>query len=107
MRILHLVTRRQRRGAEVFAAQLADGLVQEGHDVLLAGLFAPSPDPLIPLLAPAQDLSGQPESRLSYGLLSDLIALTRSFQPDLVQANGSATLKYASLARALSKGRWT
>ena len=106
MRILHLVTRRQRRGAEVFAAQLADGLVQEGHDVLLAGLFAPSPDPLVPLLAPAQDLSGQAESRLSYGLLSDLIALTRSFQPDLVQANGSATLKYASLARTLSGGRW-
>ena len=107
MRILHLVTRRQRRGAEVFAAQLADGLVQEGHEVLLAGLFAPSPDPLVPLLAPTQDLSGRPESRLSYALISDLIALTRSHAEIRIGLSPRAGLALLTAARshALIAGR--
>ena len=49
MKILQLVTRRQHRGAEVFAAQLSDGLVQEGHEVLLVGLHEQPWDPLEPL----------------------------------------------------------
>jgi glycosyltransferase involved in cell wall biosynthesis len=106
MKILHLVTRRQRRGAEVFAAQLADGLVQEGHEVQLVGLYAPPADPLVPLLAPVHDLTGREEDKLSYSLISEIADFTKAFAPDVVQANGSSTLKYASLAKTLSGGRW-
>jgi glycosyltransferase involved in cell wall biosynthesis len=106
MKILQLVTRRQHRGAEVFAAQLSDGLVQEGHEVLLVGLHEQPWDPLEPLLAPTVDLFGGPERALSYGLVSQLVDLIREFRPDVVQANGSSTLKYSSIARVVSRGRW-
>jgi glycosyltransferase involved in cell wall biosynthesis len=106
LKILHLVTRRQHRGAEVFAAQLADGLVQEGHDARLVGLYEPPPDPMAPLLAPAKDLDGPAERQLSYRLVSSVAALIKEFRPDVVQANGSATLKYAALARLISRGQW-
>jgi glycosyltransferase involved in cell wall biosynthesis len=106
MRFLQLVTRRQHRGAEVFAAQLSDGLARNGHEVTLVGLYPPTSDELIPLAAGAHDLSGHPASRLSYRLVSELSALIQELRPDIVQANGSATLKYASLAKTLSRGRW-
>ena len=41
MRIMHVITRRELRGAEVVAAQLCEQLVQRGHTVLLVGLFRP------------------------------------------------------------------
>ncbi len=106
MKILQLVTCRQRRGAEVFAAQLSDGLAGNGHEVILVGLYPPPSDALTPATARAHDLSGRPERRLSYGLISELRDLIRKTRPDVVQANGSATLKYASLAKMLSRGRW-
>jgi glycosyltransferase involved in cell wall biosynthesis len=106
LRILHLVTRRQHRGAEVFAAQLADGLIQEGHDARVVGLYEAPDNPLVPLLAAAEDLDGPSNRPLSYALVSKLVALIREYRPDLVQANGSATLKYSALARRLSGGRW-
>lgn len=106
MRILHLITRRQRRGAEVFAAQLSDGLARNGHEVVLVGLFPPPSDALTPATARTHDLSGRPERRLSYALITELSDLIRKLRPDVVQANGSATLKYASLAKTLSRGRW-
>ena len=101
-----MVTRRQRRGAEVFAAQLSDGLVRNGHEAILVGLYPPPSDPLTPATARAHDLSGRPQRRLSYALISELSDLIRKARPDVVQANGSATLKYASLAKTLSRGRW-
>src|SRR5690606_29042985 len=56
VRILQLVTRRQRRGAEVFATQLSDALAARGHDVLVMGLFPPPDDPLDPERAGAEDV---------------------------------------------------
>jgi glycosyltransferase involved in cell wall biosynthesis len=106
LKILHLVTRRQHRGAEVFAAQLADALIQEGHHTRLVGLYEPPADPLVPLLAPARDLNGAADRQLSYTLVRRVAELIREFGPDVVQANGSATLKYAALAKVASGGRW-
>ena len=107
MRFLQLVTRRQHRGAEVFAAQLSDALSCNGHEVILAGLYPPPANPLTTTKADVHDLGGSPSDRLSPRLVAELNALIRKVRPDVVQANGSSTLKYASLARRVSRGRWS
>ncbi len=107
MKIVQLVTRRQRRGAEVFAAHLSDGLVQRGHQVSFVGLYDP-PTPA-QILAAEQaenyDLHGV-NKKLNLLLLRRLARYLSHVQPDLVQANGSDTLKYGVLAKRLSRGRW-
>jgi glycosyltransferase involved in cell wall biosynthesis len=105
MRIVQIVTRRQRRGAEVFACQLGDELSRRGHEVALVGLFPAGPDPLTPARGTVTDLDGA-SGPLSLRLVRDVGALLRRFQPDLVQANGSVTLKYAAIAKRWSGGRW-
>lgn len=106
MRILQLINRRQRRGAEVFAAELADALALRGHDVLLAGIYPPQGTPLVPEHAGYTDLNADTGSRLSLGTLRRVASLVAQFEPDIVQANGSDTLKYTALPRKSSRGRW-
>ena len=106
MRLLQLVTRRQHRGAEVFAAQLSDGLARRGHDVTLVGLYPAPVHPVTPVAARSHDLGGRSDRPLSYDLVVKLNELIDRLNPDVVQANGSSTLKYASLAKTVSRGRW-
>jgi glycosyltransferase involved in cell wall biosynthesis len=98
LRLLQLVTRRQLRGAEVFAAQLSAGLAALGCEVVLAGLYAPGEPPLAAAGVELLDLGGRPRRCLSPGLVRRLRRLVAARRPDLVQANGSDTLKYAVLA---------
>jgi L-malate glycosyltransferase len=105
MRILQLVTVRQRRGAEVFATQLSDALAERGHEVVLVGLLPPGDNPLSPVRARVEDVNAGSVGRLNFVRLSHYAKILRRIQPDVVQANGSQTLKYSSLARRLSAGR--
>jgi L-malate glycosyltransferase len=106
MRIAQIVTRRQRRGAEVFATQLSDGLVRGGHHVTVVGLYPPPEDALAPEGADVVDLGSARTGRLNFDRVRELAAVLTRIQPDLVQANGSDTLKYAVLAKMLSRARW-
>lgn len=106
MKILQLVTRRQRRGAEVFATELADELAARGHTVQVLGLYAPPAEPLAPERAGWADVGGRPRAPVNPRTLAGLIRHIRRFAPDLVQANGSDTLKYAVLARRVGRGGW-
>jgi L-malate glycosyltransferase len=106
MKILQFVTRRQRRGAEVFAAQLADGLARRGHEVIFASLYSTKTDNLVTDTAEVRDLNGRRRFPLSVRLISELRALIGREKPDLVQANGSATLKYLALTKRISGGSW-
>jgi L-malate glycosyltransferase len=94
MRILQLVTRRQYRGAEVFAANLSIGLLEKGHDVFFVGLLKPPEKPLVVNGAENIDLNGSGMSADPV-LLFRLWRLIKNVKPDLIQANGSVTLKYA------------
>jgi L-malate glycosyltransferase len=98
LRLLQLVTRRQLRGAEVFAAQLSEGLAALGCEVVLAGLYAPGEPPLAAAGVELLDLGGRPRRGFSPRLVRRLRRLVAARRPDLVQANGSDTLKYAVLA---------
>ncbi|HEV2124500.1 MAG TPA: glycosyltransferase family 4 protein [Chloroflexota bacterium] len=107
MKILQLVTRRQHRGAEVFATQLSDALVSRGHEVVVVGLYPPPAQPLEPGEASTYDVQGGSAGRWpSPSRIADLTRYIRAAAPDIVQANGSDTLKYSSLVKRLSPRRW-
>jgi len=106
MRILQLITRRQRRGAEVFATELADALSGRGHCSVVAGIYTPVGTPLEPERAGCVDLDATPGLRLNPRTVVGLGRLIGGLAPDVVQANGSDTLKYAVLARLATGGRW-
>lgn len=102
MKVLQLVARRQLRGAEVFAAQLGERLAAHGLDVVLAGLYPPREPAPAPRGVRQADLAPEPTSRLDWRPVRALAALLDRERFDLVQANGSDTLKYSVLARAWS-----
>lgn len=106
LRILHLVTRRQRRGAEVFAADLSAALAGRGHRVQYAGLNPPPPDPLVAAGVSNHDVSSAAPAVLSLRLVLDLARYLRQTQPDVIQANGGYAMKYAVLARLWARGSW-
>jgi L-malate glycosyltransferase len=98
MKILQLVTCLQFRGAEVSAANLSEGLVRAGVQVVFVGLYAAHKNPLQVKGAKNIDLQGAPGA-FSISLLFRLIKLIRQEQPHVLQANGSDTLKYLIAAR--------
>lgn len=102
MKVLQLVARRQLRGAEVFAAQLGERLAARGVDVVLAGLYPPREPAPTPHGVRQVDLALEPTGRLAGRTVRVLSALLDRERFDLVQANGSDTLKYSVLARAWS-----
>jgi glycosyltransferase involved in cell wall biosynthesis len=105
MRILQIVTARQRRGAEVFAIQLSDALARRGHEVTVLGLYPTAESRLDPELAAWEDLRPGSIGRLNLTRVSDLWQYLHRVRPALVQANGADTLKYSSLAKRLARMR--
>lgn len=103
MKILQLVTKRQYRGAEVFAAELSKQLLQRQHSILLVGLYAPANPPLEVMGAQHIDLIEKKPKFFSIQLLRKLIQLIKKEAPDLIQANGSDTLKYVVMAKLFAK----
>ncbi len=101
MVILQLVTKRQYRGAEVFAASLSSMLAENGHKVLFTGLYKAPENVLTAKGAINIDLDGK-KSAFSPSLLLQLIKLIRKEKPAIIQANGSDTLKYAVFAKLLN-----
>lgn len=107
MKIVQLISRRQLRGAEVFAAELADGLAARHHEVWLVGLGRPAdPDDMAAGLARRIDLGGRLGPGISPGLLRSITRVNRDLQPDIVQANGFASLKYAAVAQKWTHSDW-
>ena len=93
-----LVIGNRRRGAEVFADRLREGLGGLGWRAELAALSFEPGDASIP----AVPLSTRPVGnlgRFNLDVLAGLRKHLRTRQPDVVLANGSATLRYAAVAR--------
>ncbi len=98
MRLLQIVQKPQRRGAETFARQLGAVLRRGGHEVRTAYL---EPWPGGYSLRDGDVLLGSEpagfEERvpgLGPARLKRLQALTRRYQPDVVQVGGGRTVKY-------------
>lgn len=99
MKVLQLVTKRQYRGAEVFAANLSKELISSDIEIVFAGLYAAPDNALTVEGAENIDLNGS-KSFFSFSLLKQLKKLVEKEKPDIVQANGSDTLKYAVALKA-------
>ncbi|MFT3909010.1 MAG: glycosyltransferase [Ferruginibacter sp.] len=101
--MLQLVTERQYRGAQVFAAELSSMLAANGHEVFFVGLYPTKENILVAKGAENMDLAGKKTS-LDIGLLMRLVKLIKKLKPDIIQANGSDTLKYAAFAKTFCPG---
>ncbi len=113
MKIFQLVQKPQRRGAEIFAFQLSRELRRQGHKVQIAYLYPHQDAKALPLHPEDQMLSGQERHPLEKfpGFhprpLRRLLQLIEQFRPDVVQVNGSRTVKYGAFARHFCRnGSW-
>ena len=98
MKILQLVTKRQFRGAEIFAAELSANLSLRGHNIIFAALYRSKGEKLHATHVKNVDLNGR-NFFLNFFLFFKLLRLIYHFKPDIIQANGSDTLKYALLSK--------
>jgi glycosyltransferase involved in cell wall biosynthesis len=111
MKILQLAQKPQRRGAEVFAWQLGGWLAAAGHPVRHAYLYRHDGEQPLPLGegdVACDRRQDSPLERLPTGnpaLLASLHRLVTRWRPDVVQANGGRSVKYAALLTLLSPGR--
>ncbi|WP_026947199.1 glycosyltransferase [Algoriphagus marincola] len=99
MKILQLVTSRKSRGAEISAFLLSQELVNLGHEVSWIGLYSVNPSEELFLRDSENiDLGGDPNKKIDLKLVRSLRKVIRASYPDIIQANGSDTWKYAVLA---------
>ncbi|MCH7408655.1 glycosyltransferase [Belliella sp. DSM 111904] len=103
MKILQLIQKPQRRGAEIFAAQLAQELENRGHQVILVSIFEGKAD--LPFDGQQVHLD-RPISRRFYDWKGwqSFAKLIKTFKPDLIQANAADTLKFAVFSKLIF--RW-
>ncbi len=94
MKIALLIHRPQARGQELFASFLGNHFLEQGHEVVLISLY--SGDFLLPFQGRHFALGAVSMSLKSLKKLSQIL---REYQPDIIQANGGDTLKFAVLAR--------
>jgi len=103
MKILQLVTRRQYRGAELFAADLSKELIELGHHVNFVGIYDNNNEVLKVEGADNRDLVSSKRGMFSIKVVRELIKLIKDTKPDVIQCNGSDTLKYAIAASLFTK----
>lgn len=98
MRILQIITKQQRRGAEIFACQLATFLQEKGHVVKVISVFDGTGE--LPFKGGIKSIEADFKKRFldwkSWRKLADFI---REFDPDIIQANASETLKFVVLSK--------
>ncbi len=110
MKILQVVQKPQRRGAEIFTAQLSRQLRVDGHDVRTVYLYHHPGAQALALedhdlvLGGREDHYFEALAGIHPTLLTRLTRCIDDFRPDVVQANGGRTVKYCAAA-ALTRPR--
>jgi glycosyltransferase involved in cell wall biosynthesis len=111
MKILQLVQKPQRRGAEVFAYHLSQELRSQAHCVHTIYLYPYHGAGALPFAQDTQCLNGIEQHTLERvlgvhpQLLQSLLKVIDKTQPDIIQVNGSRTVKYGALAHRLRRGQ--
>ncbi|HET8885513.1 MAG TPA: glycosyltransferase [Salinimicrobium sp.] len=102
MKILQLIQKPQNRGAETFASQLSNHLIELGHDVKILAVF--NGEANLPFHGEIETLNASSNKRFidlnAWKKLANMIA---EFDPDIVQANAGDTLKYAVFSKIFYK----
>lgn len=103
LKIIQIVTRRQYRGAELFAADLSTELVRLGHEVMFVGIYESKDDVLEVEGIKNIDLTQDKKGAFSIETTRRLIRLINNYKPDIIQCNGSDTLKYTVASSFFNK----
>ena len=109
MKILQIVSEPQRRGAEIFARQLSERFEAMGHATSIVYLYPGRTEHGIPLREQDRCLEGDRGSLLERIpgfdplLVLKLLRVVDEEKPDVVQVNGSRSVKYGCLARRLRR----
>jgi glycosyltransferase involved in cell wall biosynthesis len=99
-RVLHVIATGERRGAEMFAAQLISILAEEGFDqriAVLRGADGIDVDFGVPTESWDAGAWRVPGPRMSPKTMRRMKALVEDWKPDIIQAHGGEALKYAAL----------
>lgn len=98
MRILQIIAKKQNRGAEIFTCQLSNHLIAQGHAVKIISLFSGKAN--LPFNDVIHDLDASPNFKnFDFKAWKRLAKIIEEFNPDIVQANASDTLKYAVFSK--------
>lgn len=107
MRVLQLVQKPLRRGAQIFAQQLSRWLRNAGIDVHIVYLY-PNDEPGALSLDPGDEVLGGNESSLlermpgiDPRLVRSLLARCERIDPDIVQVNGGRAVKYGAAIKSM------
>ena len=107
MKVLHVISSGQLRGAEIFASDLIRALNDGPIDQRVAVLRGEMPMPAA-YAAPTLTLDRGlrvPGIRMEMRSARSLIEATRDWKPDIIQAHGGEPLKYALIAAGRSAAR--
>lgn len=101
MRIIQLVQTPQLRGAEIFACQLSNHLMEQGNEVIVISIF--SGDSQLPFRGKTIHLD-RPLSKRFYDFKGwkKFSKIVEDFKPDVIQLNAADTLKFAVASKLLS-----
>ena len=103
MTILQLIQKPQLRGAELFACQLSNELLLQGHTVIVVALFPGASE--LPFLGQLILLNRPLSQRwMDFGGWKQLDRLIAQYQPDIIQCNAGDTLKFAVISKRIF--RW-
>lgn len=98
-RTLIVVSTDKRRGAEVFTERLRSGLLRKGWVVEAVALYGSDGDERADVEALTEG-GHESRGRLDWPVLRSLRGKIRTYRPDLIVANGGATLRYSLIANA-------
>jgi glycosyltransferase involved in cell wall biosynthesis len=94
LKIIQLIQKPQLRGAEIFACQLSNHLLEKGIEVLVVSIF--KGDSNLPFKGELLELN-RPISKRFTDITGwkEFSKIVKSFKPDIIQANAADTLKFA------------
>lgn len=100
MKILQVIQKPQLRGAEIFASQLSNQLINLGHEVTMVSIFEGHEK--LPFEGEMKELNRPLKKRFfdwkGLKLLAEIIAKK---EPDIIQANAGDTLKFTVLSKLI------
>lgn len=100
MKILHLIQKKQLRGAEVFTSQLSNHIKNMGNEALVVPVF--KGDATLPFSGKIIELEATASKKYwDIKGWKNLARIIKNEQPDIIQANAGDTLKYAIFSKLL------
>ena len=98
MILFQIIQKPQKRGAEIFAAQLSEHLEKLGHTVILISLFEGVSE--LPFSGKKIQLNRPISKRwYDYEAWQQIARLVKEFKPDIIQCNAGDTLKFMILSK--------